>query len=115
MSDDVVASSQAMVKMLQLAPYAWLPFVLIAMLPAICEELAFRGFILSGFRHLGHKWWAIGLSAVFFGLAHTVLQQSLAAIVVGVVLGFLAIQTSSLVPCMLFHMTYNGHNGGHVF
>jgi sodium transport system permease protein len=107
-SDDVVASSQAMVKMLQMAPYAWLPFVLIAMLPAICEELAFRGFILSGFRHLGHKWWAIGLSAVFFGLAHTVLQQSLAAIVVGVVLGFLAIQTSSLVPCMLFHMTYNG-------
>jgi sodium transport system permease protein len=107
-SDDVAASSQAMIKMLKMAPYAWLPFVLIAMLPAICEELAFRGFILSGFRHLGHKWWAIFLSAVFFGLAHTVLQQSLAAIVVGVVLGFLAIQTSSLVPCMLFHMTYNG-------
>ena len=107
-SDDVAASSQAMVKMLKMAPYAWLPFVLIAILPAICEELAFRGFILSGFRHMGHKWWAIILSAVFFGLAHTILQQSLAAIIVGVVLGFLAIQTSSLVPCMLFHMTYNG-------
>ena len=49
--------------------------VLMAVLPAMCEELAFRGFILSGLRHLGHKWWAIGLSAVFFGMATRVIQQ----------------------------------------
>jgi sodium transport system permease protein len=106
-SDDVIASSQSMVDMLEKAPYPWMPFVLIALLPAICEELAFRGFILSGFRRLGHKWWAIGLSAVFFGLAHTVLQQSLAAIVIGLALGLLAVQTGHLLPCMLFHLTYN--------
>ena len=70
-------------RMLASAPYAWLPFLLMAVLPAICEELAFRGFILSGLRHLGHKWWAIGLSAVFFGMAHTVMQQSLAAAALG--------------------------------
>jgi sodium transport system permease protein len=105
--DQVVASSRSMVEMLDKAPYWWMPFVLIALLPAVCEELAFRGFILAGFRRLGHKWWAIGLSAVFFGLAHTVLQQSMAAIVLGFALGFLAIQTGHLVPSMLFHLTYN--------
>jgi sodium transport system permease protein len=76
-------------------------------LPALCEEVAFRGFILSGLRHLGSKWWAIGLSAVCFGLAHTVVQQSIAAVALGVVIGYIAVQTGSLVPCMLFHLVYN--------
>jgi sodium transport system permease protein len=82
--------------------------LLLAVLPALCEELAFRGFILSGLRHLGHKWWAIVLSAVFFGVAHGLLQQSIMASLLGVVLGFVAVQTGSLVPCVLFHMTHNG-------
>lgn len=94
-------------KLFQSAPNFWLPYVLIAVLPAFCEEVAFRGFILSGLRHLGKKWWAIGLSAVFFGIAHTVVQQSIAAAALGVVLAYLAVQTGSLVPCMLFHFTYN--------
>ena len=34
----------------------WLVLVVMAVTPAICEELAFRGFILSGLRHMGHKW-----------------------------------------------------------
>ena len=35
---------------------------LVALTPAICEELAFRGFILSGLRRMGHKWGAIVLT-----------------------------------------------------
>jgi sodium transport system permease protein len=86
----------------------WLPLLLIAVLPAICEELAFRGFILSGLRHTGHKWMAIALSAAFFGMAHSILQQSLMAALMGLVIGYVAVQTGSLVPCILFHMTHNG-------
>jgi sodium transport system permease protein len=93
--------------MLATAPYWWMPYALMALLPAVCEELAFRGFILSGLRHVGSKWWAIGLTAVFFGLAHGVIQQSLSAAALGVVIGYIAVQTGSLVPCMLFHVTYN--------
>jgi sodium transport system permease protein len=93
--------------MLAAAPYWWMPYALMALLPAVCEELAFRGFILSGLRHLGSKWWAIGLTAVFFGLAHGVIQQSLSAAALGVVIGYIAVQTGSLIPCILFHVTYN--------
>ena len=93
--------------MLQTAPYPWVPFALLAVLPAVCEELAFRGFVLSGLRHMGSKWWAIGLSAVFFGMAHGLVQQSLSAAAVGVVIGYIAVQTGSIIPCMLFHMTFN--------
>jgi sodium transport system permease protein len=94
-------------KMFESAPSLWITLLLMAVLPAVCEELAFRGFLLSGLRHLGNKWWAIGLSAVFFGFTHTIVQQSLAATVVGLVLGYIAVQTGSLIPCVLFHMTYN--------
>ena len=41
-------------------------------MPAICEELAFRGFILSGFRRLGNKWRAIVYTAVLFGVTHLI-------------------------------------------
>jgi sodium transport system permease protein len=93
--------------LLKTAPYAWMPYVLLGVLPAVCEELAFRGFILSGLRHLGSKRWAIGLSAVFFGMAHGVIQQSISATALGVVIGYVAVQTGSLLPGMLFHVTYN--------
>ncbi len=105
---DVMSDLEAFGELLKSAPYPWLPYVLMAALPAVCEELAFRGFILSGLRRVGSKWWAIGLSAVFFGFAHGVIQQSLAAATVGMVIGYIAVQTGSLIPCILFHFTYNG-------
>ncbi len=81
--------------------------LVMAVVPAICEELAFRGFILSGLRHLGHTRRAIALSALFFALAHTIFQQSILAFVMGLVIGYLAVQTGSLLPGILFHMTHN--------
>ncbi|HEX3600175.1 MAG TPA: ABC transporter permease subunit/CPBP intramembrane protease [Lacipirellulaceae bacterium] len=95
-------------QMLNSAPNAWLPILLMAALPAVCEELAFRGFILSGLRHLGSKWWAIGITAFFFGLIHGFIQQSISAAALGMVLGYIVVQTGNLIPCMLFHATYNG-------
>ncbi|MBN2022509.1 MAG: CPBP family intramembrane metalloprotease [Pirellulales bacterium] len=88
-------------------PDFWQLLLIAAVLPALCEELAFRGFILSGFRHVGRKWRAIVLSAVFFGFAHGILQQSISACLMGVVLGFLAVQTGSLIPCIVYHATHN--------
>src|SRR5205807_124351 len=99
---------ESFAQLLQTAPYPWLPYVMLAVLPAFCEEIAFRGFILSGLRHLGSKRWAIALTAVFFGIAHGIIQQSISAAALGLVLGYIAVQTGSLVPCMLFHMTFNG-------
>ncbi len=92
--------------MLNEAPLSVL-LLAMALAPAICEELAFRGFILSGFRHMGHRRSAVLLSAVFFGVTHGILQQSISATAVGMVLGYLAVQTGSLLPCVLFHFTHN--------
>ncbi|HEX4415864.1 MAG TPA: ABC transporter permease subunit/CPBP intramembrane protease [Lacipirellulaceae bacterium] len=106
-SDSLHDKLEVIGQMLKSAPNSWLPYAIIAVLPAFCEELAFRGFILSGFRHLGSKWWAIGLSAICFGLVHGIIQQSLSASILGILIGYIAVQTGSLIPGMLFHMTYN--------
>lgn len=89
------------------APNIWVVLLMVAVLPAICEELAFRGFILSGLRHMGHKWRAIVFSSLFFGVMHGILQQSVAATVVGCVIGYLAVQTGSILPCIAYHLTHN--------
>ncbi len=85
----------------------WAPYLLIGLLPAVCEELAFRGFILSGLRHSGNKWRAIFVSSVFFALTHQILQQSMLTFCFGVVLGYLCVQTGSLWPGVVFHAIHN--------
>ncbi len=106
MAPDVQDKLQEIVRMLNSAPL-WQVLLLIALVPAVCEELAFRGFILSGFRRLGYRWRAIAFSAIFFGVVHGILQQQLLACAVGVVLGLLAVQTRSLLPGVLFHLVHN--------
>ncbi len=85
----------------------WLAILLISVTPAICEELAFRGFVLSGLRHWGSRRRAVILTAIFFGFYHSILQQSLNAVLIGVMIGYLAIKANSIWPCMAFHCTSN--------
>jgi sodium transport system permease protein len=82
--------------------------LVVAVVAPVCEELAFRGFMLSGFRHLGRPWMAILLTSVFFGMAHPIVQQSLFTFLLGIVITFVAVQTGSLLPAILYHMTHNG-------
>ncbi len=85
----------------------WQLLLVVALTPAICEELAFRGFILSGLRHLGSPWAAVAISSLLFGVTHGLLQQSLSAVAVGFVIGYVALQTNSLLPGAIFHFTHN--------
>ena len=78
-----------------------------AVLPAICEELTFRGLLFSGLRRSGRPGFTILTSSLFFGAIHGVFQQSLSAFVVGILIGGLAWKTTSILPGILFHCTYN--------
>jgi sodium transport system permease protein len=105
-SDEMQKAMEGLHGMLAAAP-GWQIILVLAILPAVCEELVFRGFILSGFRQTGHTVRAIVLSAILFGLVHGILQQSIIACVLGLVLGFLAVRTGSILPGMLFHCLHN--------
>jgi sodium transport system permease protein len=47
------------------------------------------------------------LASLFFGVIHAILQQSISATVVGMVIGYIAIKTGSLLPAVLYHFTHN--------
>lgn len=94
-------------EMISEAPNVWSILALLAVIPACCEELAFRGFILSGLRHSGRPWLAIVVSSFLFGAVHSVLQQSIATFILGLAIGFVAVRTGSLINAILFHVTYN--------
>lgn len=93
------------------------PFVIamvFAVIPAICEEWFFRGFLLRSLLKNRAAWLAILISAVVFGLFH-VLSNSVVAMdrflpttLVGLVLGWLCYRSGSMLPGILLHMFHNG-------
>ena len=85
----------------------WQVLLLIAVVPAVCEELAFRGFILSGFRHLGHKWRAIVYTRHLLRPDPPSSSNRWWLCLVGIVIGYLAVQSNSIFPGMLFHAVNN--------
>jgi sodium transport system permease protein len=92
------------------APGLWTSIVVFALIPAICEEFAFRGFILSGLEREHRARSAILLSALMFGFLHVLLslfQQLFNATLLGVVLGLLAVRSRSILPGIVFHFLNN--------
>ena len=106
-SGDLVQLEKVVSNILTSAPGLWAILLVFAVAPAVLEEIAFRGFILSGLQSLRNKWQAILVTSVLFGIAHGVIQQTMITFVVGMVLGVIAVQTRSIIPCILFHMTHN--------
>ncbi|MGI9472761.1 MAG: ABC transporter permease subunit/CPBP intramembrane protease [Rubripirellula sp.] len=92
----------------QISSAPWLTIVfLMALVPAICEELAFRGFIFGGLVREKGRLRAVVITALMFGVSHGVLQQSIAATVMGLMLGWIALRTGSVIPGILVHFTNN--------
>jgi len=81
-------------------------FVLTPLLPAIFEELFFRGVVLRGFMQYG-KPVAIVLSSALFALAHGNVSQLVYQFLVGMFLGFLFVETKNILVPMVAHFTNN--------
>lgn len=80
---------------------------LFAILPGIFEELVFRGIVLQGFRKNFSDAIAVVLSALFFALMHGSLQQLIYPFLLGLIFGWLALRTGSIVTTMIVHILNN--------
>ena len=81
-------------------------FLVIALTPGICEEVMFRGMIMSSYNNLGKRK-AIIYSAILFGLFHFNLQNLLGPIYLGILFGVIAYKTNSLFPTIIGHTMNN--------
>lgn len=78
-----------------------------ALMPALFEEWAFRGVILTRLRRVLPDGWAIVLSATMFGLMHLDPYRMFWLIVWGVVAGIMRVAAGALWPCVLWHLLWN--------
>ena len=79
----------------------------LVIVPALCEELFFRGFVLTGLcAHYGPRW-ALAGSSLLFAVSHFNPWQFLPLLLFGLFLGALVHWTHSIYPAILAHAINN--------
>jgi len=95
----------------QLGPTA--AVVIMAILPAICEESVFRGFILASHKSVkgsGSRLWKVFTVisvGVLFGIFHLDILRFPMTAVLGGLFAYIAIESGSMVPTILLHLVNN--------
>ena len=84
-----------------------LAIITIALLPAVCEEIFCRGFLLTSMKPLKNRVFVIIAVAVSFGLLHLDLYTFLPSALVGALFALITIKTGSLLIPMILHFANN--------
>ena len=83
--------------------------LLIALLPAVGEELVFRGIVQQQLmRRISNPWWAIAVSAAVFSFFHFQFEGFLPRILLGFLLGWLYWETRNFWVPVIAHFFNNG-------
>jgi len=81
--------------------------VMFALVPAVCEELVFRGILARALGRPLRLAVAAGISAAVFSAYHLSIAQALPTLTLGFVLALIAIRADSALPTMLAHALNN--------
>lgn len=90
----------------------WWKLVTLALTPAICEELFFRGFLISSWRQRS-PWVIVLLSGGLFGAFHVLVRDTLflerfvPTAALGCLLAMIYLRSGSLWPGVLLHAVHN--------
>lgn len=87
-------------------PYFAVSVIMTVIIGPVAEELMFRGVILRGLSEVSGRF-AILMSAAMFGLMHGNLTQAFCAFIFGLVLGYAAVKTDSLILPIAGHIMAN--------
>jgi len=82
-------------------------FFITAVMPAICEEVLHRGFILNSFAVVKNKWVTIFWMGIIFGIFHLDLVRFLPTAVLGMALTYLMLETQNLIYPIFLHFINN--------
>ena len=88
-------------------PSTFVVLLAVALSPAICEEVLFRGVLVRGLATRFFPLIAIAIGAVVFSLYHLRVVQLVPTFTLGLALGYLAIRADSVLPGMLAHFANN--------
>lgn len=80
----------------------------VAVIPAVCEEVLFRGYILRAFEKSWGIIAAIIVSGLFFGLFHLQIGNLLPLATLGMILALMTWLSGSIWPAVVAHFINNG-------
>ncbi|MBE6547388.1 MAG: CPBP family intramembrane metalloprotease [Ruminococcaceae bacterium] len=86
-----------------------LDIIKIAIVPAFCEELLFRGLILDRLTRFG-RFKAMIISALLFALMHQNPAQIFYTFILGMFLAYMALESGSIWGCIILHFVNNLSN-----
>jgi len=84
----------------------WILLLSVAVMPGICEEILFRGFMMRFFEGSGKKV-AVLVSAFLFAVFHLDPFKIVPVFLLGILLGYLTIRSGSIVNSMISHTVNN--------
>ncbi len=79
----------------------------VAVVPAICEELMFRGYLLSAAEKKMNYRKAILFVALVFGIYHMSIVQFFTTAFLGIIMGYVVHKSGSIIPSMIMHFVNN--------
>lgn len=84
----------------------WLSILSLCIIPAVCEELVFRGVIFSGLKNMEIKK-ACLVGGFIFAVAHFSFQSLLYTFFIGTIFCYIVYRTKSVIPCIIAHFMLN--------
>jgi sodium transport system permease protein len=110
MSPEARLLSERLVDLIAGSPW-WLSALMIAVIPAVCEELLFRGWLLAALAGAaptrGRALAAVVIQAACFAAFHLLPERMPQTFAVGLVAGGLTLATGSLLPAIVCHLAHN--------
>jgi len=107
--EEMLAALQGVLTADDLGRVMWL-LLLVAITPAICEEIVFRGVLLQGLLRNAPTHVAILASSFVFGVFHLSFESAirlLPTMFLGALLALVVARTGSILPAMLMHFLNN--------
>jgi len=80
----------------------------VALVPAICEETLYRGYVMRAFEKSWSIWPAIIVSGLLFGMYHIQLSNLLPLASIGMLLAYITWISESIYPAIVAHLINNG-------
>ena len=87
--------------------------VCLGIIPGVCEELFFRGYLLGALRKAMRPWMSILICGTVFGVFHVIaaegatLERLVPSAALGCLLSWIALRTNSVLPGMTMHVIHN--------
>lgn len=91
--------------------------IVVALLPAVCEESVYRGAILSSFRGMKREWVAITLVGLFFSINHLSILRGPFTWIFGMALAYVVVKRNNILLTVMMHFMVNSFSAtlGYIF